>query len=272
MSTISVTPILRSAHADNTSKILSTFLLRYPRCIHSEFMTHRVFSRNAASSRAIPVEKLIQDVEENLFVPLYWGKNQAGMQANIEIAPENIARAERAWEAAKNNAVASARILTNLGLHKQIANRLLEPFAHITVLVSATEWDNFLKLRNHEDAEPHIRILAQKLQTELQRTDNIQILTTQSWHLPFIHDEELRHMQVKDLIKLSVARCASTSYKTVDGFDMDLNRAKKIYAKLITSKPSHASPTEHVAKAYLDPLRNYGNFIGFRQLRHFLGI
>lgn len=194
MTTISAQTILRSRHSQRPDKVLSTLLLRYPRWIHAEFMTHRVFSRNAASSRAIPIKKLIQDVMENPAIPLFWGKNQKGMQANEEchalvefgeewvdtgigLLPDTkrLAR-EEAWLLARNQAVNAAEAFMNAGYHKQIVNRLLEPFAHITVLVSATEWENFLELRDHKDAEPHIRMLAQEIRKCLERTDDIQTL------------------------------------------------------------------------------------------------
>lgn len=297
MTTISSTAILRSRNAAAPDKVLSTLLLRYPRCIHAEFMTHRVFSRNAASSRAIPVEKLIKDVEENPFIPVYWGANQKGMQAGAEIdVPLYLEGAshfdmvdrrydpitrEEAWLYARDKAVATARAFAKAGYHKQIVNRLLEPFAHITVLVSGTEWDNFLELRDHPAAEPHIQILAREIRRCLEREDDIQDLEPGEWHLPFAADEE---MTVDDRIKMSVARCASTSYKTVDGFDMTLDRAVGLHDRLVGSTPVHASPAEHVAQA--DEFshhssgdfvgwaysRQHGNFVGFRQYRHMLKV
>lgn len=325
MTTISATTILRSRNAAAPDKVLSTLLLRYPRFIHAELMTHRVFSRNAASSRAIPTEKLIRDVEENPAVPLHWGKNQKGMQAGEEIdapvfapVPMNFGgrrleletnrgrTPQEAWLNARDLAVRSAKAFAQAGYHKQIVNRLLEPFAHITVLVSATEWDNFLTLRDHPDAEPHFQLLAKEIRKCLEREDDIQELEPGGWHLPFITDEDKQSVVewddgeemrracsdtwlgrnqwawygLDELRKLSAARCASTSYKTVDGFDMTLERATEIFDKLVTSEPLHASPLEHVAQA--DELndkfggmgglwahsKEHGNFVGFRQYRH----
>lgn len=309
MTTITAQTILRSGHSQRTDKVLSTLLLRYPRWIHAELMTHRVFSRNAASSRAIPVAKLIQDVMDNPAVPLFWGKNQKGMQAGDELDPTGRSQARAMWLVARNRAVEQAEKLTELGLHKQIVNRLLEPFAHITVLVSATEWSNFLALRDHPDAEPHIAMLAREIRRELDRTDNIQVLQPGQWHMPFMtpgDDEAARrkitvngvlrkipmsHEIVELLIKKSVACSASTSYKTVDGFDMTLEKAIEIHDKLVGSTPIHASPAEHVAQAdsldYYERTRiergdkevllesaegwdhpeEHGNFVGFRQYR-----
>lgn len=161
---------------------LTTMLLRYPRWIHAEFMTHRVFSRNAASSRAIPVEKLIKDVLDDPAVPLSWGKNQKGMQAGeacgalvsapvpmayggrrLELEQSKGRPREEAWLNGRDLAVMSAKAFAAAGYHKQIVNRLLEPFSHITVVVTATQWSNFFALRRHPEAEPHIRLLADRM-------------------------------------------------------------------------------------------------------------
>lgn len=287
MTTISATTILRSRNAvDPDGRVLSTLLLRYPRFIHAELMTHRAFSRNAASSRAIPVSKLIQDTLDNPVDPLWWGKNEPGMQAREELTGAELEEAKFAWGTARNNAVELARDLYAIGTHKQIVNRILEPFSHITVLVSATEWDNFLELRDHPDAEPHIQLLAQEVRKCLERTDDIQVLQPDGWHTPFVEDlldDPYEVLTTEDFLKLSVARCASTSYKTVDGFDMTLDKGIALHDKLVGSTPIHASPAEHVAQAdnwlpsegigYNAGWQNdyqHGNFVGFRQYRHML--
>lgn len=313
MTTITAKTILRSRNAASPDKVLSTLLLRYPRWIHAEGRTHRLLdigedfqvsvptpslmecddlSRNAGSSRALPVEKLIQDVLDDTAVPLYWGKNIAGMQAHEELPPHIVEEAKIQWFKARDAAIEVARRMASLaidedtgqvvGAHKQIINRLLEPFSHITVVVSATEWSNFLALRDHPDAEPHIAMLAREVRKCLEREDDIQTLDPGAWHTPFITGGEYEGAWASDqedlLIKLSVARCASTSYKTVDGFDMTLERAIALHDKLVSATPLHASPAEHVAQAderigaHGDGWpwahsNEHGNFSGFRQYR-----
>jgi len=205
---------------------------------------------------------------------------------------------------ARNDMVRMAEGFQNAGYHKQIVNRLLEPFAHITVLVSSTQWSNFIALRDHPDAEPHIQILAQKVKEQLDRDDNIQTLEAGHWHTPFVTDDD--HERIHDHLfgvgysggygpfevelildlarKLSVARCASTSYKTVDGFEMTIERAIDLHDKLVGAQPLHASPCEHVAQAdeYRDGAKYglfregwmnpnlHGNFEGFCQYRKML--
>lgn len=296
MTTISAKTILRSRNAAAPDKVLSTLLLRYPRFIHAEFMTHRAFSRNAASSRAIPVKKIIDDILADTAMPIHWGKNQKGMQASEEcdewmaVGGDKEPR-EHAWAAARDKAIEIASAFDAAGYHKQVVNRLLEPFMHITVLVSASEWSNFLELRDHADAEPHIAMLAREIRRELDDESAIQTLQPGDWHLPFVsaEDWEVVNKQERAPVsrlalaqKLSVARCASTSYKTVDGFNMTLERAIELHNKLVAARPIHASPAEHVAQAdgadkigYPDDFyyrwhndREHANFVGFRQYRH----
>jgi hypothetical protein len=171
----------------------------------------------------------------------------------------------------------NAKLLAETGAHKQIVNRLLHPFAHITVVVSSTDWSGFLAQRDHADAEPHMQMLAREIRKALDGAD-VQTLQRGEWHLPFVTKNEMLNLFFDEWKVLSVARCASTSYKTVDGFDMDIDRATEIYGKLLNADPIHASPFEHVAQA--DDLITHGgysmgyrhdkqhrNFTGFRQLR-----
>lgn len=274
MNRIEVIPILRSCNRTNQNKVLSTFIFKLPRSIWAEVLTHRVFSRNSASSRAIPIEKMIKFVINEPFVPIYWGQNQKGMQAKKEISKFKQFLAKKVWNTAKWSAISLSWLGFKIGIHKQIINRLLEPFMYHTVLVSSTEWSNFLALRDHPDAEPHIQYLAKLLRKELNRKDNIQYLNNGEYHLPFISQSDFYAIKsFHTIVKKSIACCASVSYKTVDDFDMTPERAEIIYDKLISSIPIHASPTEHIA--YADRYVNnewsnsklHGNFVGFCQFR-----
>ena len=271
---ITAKTILRSRNT-TSGHVLSTLLLRYPRYIHAELMTHRVFSRNAASSRAIPVARLIAEAEDSPATPEWWGAEQKGMQASAELPEDLREEARLTWDRARFDAITHARELASHGAHKQIVNRLLEPYIHITVLVSSTEWDNFLSLRDHPAAEPHIQRLARAIRRELD-TAPITDLQPGDWHLPFVDEP----VELGYALRLSTARCASTSYKTVDNFDMTLERATGLHDKLMTSVPMHASPAEHVARVddcLFNPVTDcwvwanpetHGNFTGFCQYRH----
>jgi len=122
---------------------LTTLEVTFPRFVLAEFNTHRLFSRNSASSRAIPTSKLIERVLKDPAIPLEWGKNKAGMSASDVLSPDLAQEAEHVWLGARDAAVANAQRLLDLDVHKQELNRLLEPFLWHTVIVSATEWKNF---------------------------------------------------------------------------------------------------------------------------------
>jgi Thymidylate synthase complementing protein len=281
MTTISAKVIADSYH--KVDERITTMLLRYPRFIHAEFMTHRQFSRNASSSRAIPVEKMIQDIISDPAMPVHWGKNQKGMQAGDECTETVNARSffdlshdvnftrEDAWIAAMHKAIAIARAFSEAGYHKQVVNRLLEPFMHINVLVTATEWSNFFALRDHEAAEPHIRMLAQAMKKAMDESEPT-YLSFGEWHLPFIGHEDEEDYSVAELIRISVARCARLSYLTFEGQRSTLTGDLELYKKLVESPPIHASPAEH--QAMPDPYGEYrakwGNFQHWAQYRKLL--
>lgn len=269
MTTISAQGILQSLN-EQTGDTLFTVLLRYPRTIHEELLTHRAFSRNAASSRAIPTQKLIAEASANPAIPLFWYENEPGMQGRIELSDETREEAIIEWHKARLSAIKQATKIAALKAHKQIVNRLLEPYTHITTLVTSSEWDNFSALRNHPDAEPHFQLLAQAIK-EASHITPTQVLKPGQWHLPFITPDMVFQSQT-EMLRFSVACCASTSYKTVEGFEMTREKAEKICSKLLTT-PLHASPLEHVALAdqlyngdYLHPT-SHRNFKGFEQLR-----
>ena len=263
---------------------LTTMQLRYPKFIHGEFMTHRVFSRNASSSRAIPVERMIEDVLRDPAMPTFWGKNQTGMQAREELIGDDLENIQINWLEARDEAVKWARAMVRRGAHKQIVNRIVEPWCHINVVVTATEWANFFTLRCHPDAQPEMRTLAEAMR-DAQETSEPKSLRPGEWHLPYVdagdfavfdhHPAEERNQL---LIKLSVARCARVSYLTHDGKSPNVEDDLKLYDRLVGSTPLHASPAEHQATPdakspydfnWMNP-SEHGNFFGWRQYRKML--
>ena len=261
------TKILKDSLAP-CGKRLTTWQLTYPRFIHSELMTHRVFSRNSASSRAIPVNKLVEMIETDPVVPLHWGKNIPGMKANEELDIPLRLEAQRIWLEGRDNALATAKKLHAIGLHKQIANRVLEPWMFITVIVSATEFDNWFHLRNHRDAQPEIAWLARSMWAHYNNKPPTKLDEGQ-WHLPLVTEEEEASIDIDTLKKVSTGRCARVSYLTHDGV-RDIAKDVELHDKLIagsrTGNPLHMSPFEHVAQALALPAPS-GNFIGFGQYR-----
>ncbi len=252
---------------------LTTMSLRYPRFIHAEFMTHRVFSRNASSSRAIPVERMIRDVMEDPATPVHWGANQKGMQAseecdNLVFLNDEEKKPEAAWRWARIQAIQAARAFSEAGYHKQVVNRLLEPFGHISVVVTATEWDNFFALRCHPDAEPNIQVLARAIRQEMDHS-HPRTLRPGHWHLPYLTADEAVSLwgtcTPRELALISAARCARVSYLNHDGSSPDVDKDLALAHTLEAS--GHMSPFEHQAYASSDPRDGWGNFKGWAQFR-----
>jgi thymidylate synthase ThyX len=231
---------------------LTTLQLIYPRFIHAEFMTHRVFSRNASSSRAIPVAKMLEMVRNEPAMPIHWGANQPGMQAKAELTGDELRMAKEFWLNAAEFAATQASLMNKIGLHKQVANRILEPFQHIQVIVTATEWDNFFALRAHPDAQPEIHDLALKMQSAMGCSDP-KLLTRDEWHLPYVTEAERndaffkQEEHINDLMKISAARCARVSYLKHDGGIPAIADDLALFDRLVGSTPLHASPVEHQA-------------------------
>jgi thymidylate synthase ThyX len=255
--TITATVIADSI-ADSCPR-MTTLQLRYPRFIHSEFMTHRQFSRNASSSRAIPIDRLIQDVIDDPAMPIHWGANKPGMQAGEELDSGHVE-----WILARDTAIHHAQRMARMGYHKQIVNRILEPFAHANVLCTATEdaYAHFFALRDHPDAQPEIAALARAMRAAMAGSEP-DWLCEYNWHTPYVDCET----PVNYEREISAARCASVSYKTVDGKPMTVDKALAIYDKLAGSDPIHASPFEHIARP--DPIGEKGcrNFTNWHQWR-----
>jgi thymidylate synthase ThyX len=233
---------------------LTTHLVTFPRFILAEVNTHRVFSRNSASSRAIPVEKRIFDIIADPFIPAAFGANKKGMQAGPDLDEGTNAAAEYAWREAMQDAISAAQSLAKLGVHKQWANRLLEPFAWHTAIITATEYDNFFALRCNPEASPEFRKIAEMMRDAMKLSKPVE-LQPGDWHLPLVFDEDLNgasdrfgSLTVSEaLVRLSVARCARVSYLTHEG-KRDVEADLALYDRLLTS--GHMSPFEHAAKVY----------------------
>lgn len=224
---------------------LITFELTFPRMILAEMNTHKNISKNAASSRAIPVEKMIRQVAESPFIPVYWGKAQKGMQAYEEVSPENIEKCKAIWIAQRDIAVKAAEEMLSLGLHKQIPNRLLENWMWCTVITTGNigSWNNFWNLRNHHAAEPHMQIIANMCENAANNSTPNKLEDDQ-WHLPLIGFEGDDQLTESEKAMVSVGRCARVSYLTHDGkrdVQADIDLCKRL------QNDGHFSPFEHVA-------------------------
>lgn len=281
----------------STGVRITTVELHYHRYILPELNTHRAFSRNGASSRAIPTEKLIEACLNESVEPLEWGLNQRGMQAFTVADPMLEAEGREIWNAARADAIKHASALADKGFAKQIVNRVLEPFLSTRTVVTSTDWANFDTLRDHKDAQPEIRDLAQKV-IAAKAESTPKLLGTNEWHLPYILPEDYEAVQSKDaagvveavkdllayhpeqwfrsnsdvlLAMVSAARCARVSYRTVDGKPTKIEDDLVLFERLIKTQPVHASPTEHQATPWQTRLResitaNYRGFVPFRRL------
>jgi thymidylate synthase ThyX len=237
----------------HTGKALPTFQLKYPRFIHSEFMTHRMLSKNAGSSRAIPSKKLIEMVRNEPAFFVWVGENQSGMQAKAEVNDETKALFYKEWkELAGICADYVERWSNDYNIHKQCVNRVLEPFLHISVVCTGSEWENFFELRDHEDAQPEIRDLAMTMRKALNASTprtmhQCSLSDARGWHLPYVTMEERKSHPIAHLLAMSAARCARVSYLTHDKMNPKLEDDIALYERLVKSKPLHASPLEHQA-------------------------
>lgn len=265
--------ILADSEAPN-GKRLTTWELTYPRMVHAELMTHRVFSRNSASSRAIPNAKLRRAIKKCPVLPVFWGRNQAGMSADVELTGIRKALVKQAWLAARWCNLFFSWVMAALGAHKQLANRLVEPHMFITVILTATEFSNWFRLRNSPKAQPEIRWVAAEMQKQYEANAPAR-LGTGDWHLPMIEyrdwiDSGLlfgddKEGQIEFLKHISVARCARVSYLTHTG-KRDYNEDIRLHDDL--AKAGHWSPFEHVAQAWPEGLLDWsGNFQGWFQYR-----
>lgn len=253
--------VIAHSIAASSGKEVVTFELEYPRYIHAELMTHRMFSRNAASSRAIPIEKMVDQVHDNTVMPI-WTWNKAGMQGDIVLNGGMIHNMNQVWLEGAKAAIKTAEDLYKLGVHKQNANRVLEPYQHIKTVVTATEWDNWFNLRAHEDAQPEIQALAKEMYAQL-RTSEPVTLEDDEWHTPYVGLDETFDSP-DTACKISASCCAQVSYRLLDTSE---EKALSIYDKLVNSRPIHASPFEHQCRPLSDGEEQRGNLIGFRQLR-----
>jgi thymidylate synthase ThyX len=274
---------------------LTTMILKYPRIIHSEFMTHRLFSRNSASSRAVPFKKMVESVKKNPFIPIKFQKEHPGMQGDECFEGKEHDACVKQWLAARDAAIKNAESLNSFKVTKQLCNRLLEPFMYHTVIITSSDYENFFSLRAEGAAEIHIQELAHKM-LEAYNESEPQKLRAGEWHIPFGNEMDIIRIRalVKDAtiesfneirIKIATARCARVSYLNYEGKD-DYEADIALFDRL--SKSGHFSPFEHCARVMTfqerdmwtrtipDP-RNIlpyiiqgawcGNFQGFIQLR-----
>lgn len=236
-------------------KRMTTFELVYHRYVHSEFLTHRALSKNASSSRAVPLKTAAEHVAENPAIPVHWGKNQPGMQSKEQLSGIELSAAQELWQKSIETAIDTAGQLQQLNAHKQWAARVLEPYQLIKVVVSGTDWDNLLWLRDDEEAQPEIEELARCIQIAFDTNIPVKLYHGE-WHLPYIDtyrdplmDDALHYLDadgnplsLEDAKKISASSCAQVSYRRLND---SKEKALEIYNKLFSGRKPHCSPLEH---------------------------
>lgn len=250
----------------NEGKRLTTLELTFWRPILAELNTHRMLSKNSRSSRAVPVSKIIEEVTKCPWGPREWGLNQKGMQASKEIPNKLLHLCKCFWYSSAQYSAKAAGDLANLGLHKQIVNRLLEPFMCVHTVISGTEWDNFFNLRISPLAQPEMMDLAVAMKKAMDKSTP-ELLKNGTWHLPYINNEDKEKNEIEVLKKVSAARCARVSYKTFDG-TTDINKDLELAEKLLKDK--HLSCFEHIATPCSKTDYMLSNFKGWNQYRKFV--
>jgi thymidylate synthase ThyX len=244
---------------------VTTIEVTVHRFVLAELNTHRAFSRNSASSRAIPVSRQLQRILEDPAIPVEFGANQPGMQAGDALVGEAHEQALTAWLDARDAAVQAVERLASLGVHKQVTNRLLEPFMWQTCLITATDWEGFWAQRCSPLAQPEINAAAVAMRDAFDASTPVE-LADGDWHTPLIQPDEV-DLDLATRTRVSAARCARVSYLTHDG-RRDLAADEQLYERLVTADPPHWSPLEHVARPLLAGETPAGNLTGWRQLRH----
>ena len=258
---------------------LTTMEVQCHRFVLAEFNTHRAVSRNSASSRAIPVSKMLERVMLQPALPVSWPAEQRGMQGGEEITDDlHTFLLNEIWLGARDSAIHAAQQLIEREVHKSVVNRLLEPFLYHRIIVSATEWENFFAQRCSPLAQPEIRVLAEHMRDALTRSTPT-ALPYGAWHLPYVDTETWEAINKSGLVPLgesmypvaqavSCARCARVSYMTHEG-EKNIVKDIELFDKLYKADPPHWSPMEHVATPTSGQTA-LGNFFGWQQLRHLI--
>lgn len=264
---------------------ITTLNIKYGRFIHPEFLRHRQISRSVKSSRAIPAKKLRSEVMKNTYMPVKFGKNQKGMQSKESLKGVKYVAAQSLWRLSALISCAAHFTLEKCSLHKEVVNRVIEPYMYVEETITATDWDNLFTLRIHDDAQEDIRSIVEKIKYAMDHSEP-KLLEFGEYHVPYLNrmrdnsgvlqhyrdDEDMKnnkHLNIGDAIMTSIARCARSSYVKHDSTNSTLEEDRILCERLIRSLPPHSSPMEHIALADLinNKSRNFtGNWMQYRQI------
>lgn len=258
-----------------TGERATTFEMILWRPMLPENNTYKMTSRNAASSRAIPLRRktgspgVLDLIEQHPAGPLKWGAEKPGMQSGDELVNGSLSAAKVEWDLAREDAIRHAERMSSIGVHKSIINRLLEPFMWVRLVQTSTDWANMIAQRSNyktDEAQAEIAVMADSVADLLDyHTPNP--LSPGVWHLPYLLPEERDELTLDEARAVSAARCARTSYLTFERkicTDDDV----RLFEKLRAAEPGHFSPMEHQATPLGRLDRPLGNLVGYRQFRH----
>jgi hypothetical protein len=240
---------------------VTTLEVTYPLFVHAEHLRHRVFSFSVASNRAIPTSKILRQVIDDPVVPVWFGKNQPGMSAHEELSGWRYMLARRIWLAARWPMIAIVWLLLRIGLHKQLANRILSPWQWVTLLVTGTEWENFFALRCHPDAQPEMRRIAEMMRDAMAESKS-ERLRAGELHIPLCDGHAYWNITNDQKLMVSASRCARFSILSDKQLPWQEEVAKA--EKLLSS--GHMSPFEHQAQALVVSKR-FANYRGWQSFR-----
>lgn len=287
--------IIADTYCEFTDERVTTMEVTMHRFVLAEFNTHRVFSRNSASSRAIPVSKQLDKVVNSPAWPITWPSEKPGMQGGTELEGVNLSEAQELFENIHSHTtkLVDSYLVNHPDagdrLHKSLLNRLLEPFMWHKVIVTSTEWQNFFRQRSStytKLAQPEIMVAADEMLIALETSDPFIIdssimessnLTPDKWHLPYVDPnarkfaskvwDETGLPDIYTLAAISAGRCCRVSYLTHGG-DNDPADDVRLYNDLMSASPRHYSSLEHPCLASRYSEVPAGNLSGFVQLRH----
>lgn len=281
--------IVAKSKSAYSGTVLPTWECDFPKCILAELNTHGMLVKNAQSSRAVPVKKVIEQIRNNPVTPVHWGSNQAGMVAGEEINQSISMRTwdggsynhdrDSAWKETADTIAELMELWSDAGYHKQIVNRIGEAFTMVRGVITGTEIDNFFHLRYHKDADPYIQELARCMWEAYEQAE-AEVLYEGEWHLPYVTkidtptgkklgvfevDEDgivvFKSCTTEQALKVSAAACGQVSYRKLDLSEETVDR---VWNRLMTGDIIHASVTGHQATPMKEPYNEHWHTDGVK--------
>lgn len=272
-----VARVVQASRNAVTGVTLWSLEIEDPRFILAEINTHSMLEKNSASSRAQPVNAVNSQLLDNPAMPVWWGKKQSGMQAYEEVDDLTKEAAKAVWIEWSKTSASYAKVLDDMGLHKQITNRGTEAWHRTKTVISGTEWNNFFHLRTHHSTQPEFRELALCMKKAMESVTPRSIKNGE-WHVPYVDrvfsEDGVRYfsdgqeLSVEDALMVSASCCAQVSYRKSD---TSLAKARSVFERLNIgheSEPAHASPCTHQGTPMQAGIAQYIPFLWPKGVTH----